>query len=140
VRRYCDNASSPGCHLTLLRILLSPGEGAAPRLGDACLVLNSAGGSELDPLEVLDAMSPATALTAAMPTLSRILRERIHRARDRRLVSCLERSVNLDAKAELAEAKQRQVGNLPFHLLNIHARTHTHTHTHTQTPHTHRYM
>eukprot|EP00873_Tetraselmis_striata_P035276 jgi/Tetstr1/455540/TSEL_042362.t1 len=107
--QYCEKAAAPGCHLLLLRILLAPGEGQPPRLQDACLVLNSPGGSELDPLEVLDAMSPAIPLAQAMPTLARMLRERIHRARDRRLVSCLQRSVNLEAKGELAEAKQRRV-------------------------------
>mmetsp|Transcript_12664 Transcript_12664/g.35634 ORF Transcript_12664/g.35634 Transcript_12664/m.35634 type:complete len:943 (+) Transcript_12664:317-3145(+) len=106
---YCSKPGRSGCHLQLLRILLSPGPGEEPMLQEACLLLNSAGGSDLDPMEVLTAMAGDLPLTRALPTLERILRERIHRARDRRLVCSLQRSVNLEAKGELAEAQQRSV-------------------------------
>lgn len=58
-------------------------------------------------------MSPDLPLQRALPTLARILRERIHRARDRRLVCSLERSVNLEAKGKLAEAQQQRVRPFP---------------------------
>lgn len=50
--RYCEDPGREGCHLQLLRILLSPGDGREPLLQEACMLLNCKGGSELDPMEV----------------------------------------------------------------------------------------
>jgi len=107
--KYCAKPGREGCHALLLRIFLTPGDGLEPMLHEACLLLGSSGGATLDPKEVLDAMPAELPLQSALPTIGRILRERIHRAREQRVVCALQRSVNLEAKGELAELQQQRV-------------------------------
>lgn len=60
-------------------------------------------GGDLDPLEVLHALGEGVPLAVAVPTLERMLRERIHRARQGTVLKHLHRACHLSAASERAE-------------------------------------
>ncbi|KAK9806735.1 hypothetical protein WJX72_000925 [[Myrmecia] bisecta] len=105
---YCGQHGGQDSYLTLLDMLLQPGDLRPPMYVEACHLL-AVQGADLDPLRVLDALSEAMPLSLAFPTLARMLRERIHRKRQGHVVRHLERAVNLSCAAERAELMCRRV-------------------------------
>ncbi|CAD7698296.1 unnamed protein product [Ostreobium quekettii] len=99
---YCKQHGGQDGFLTLLEMLLHPGDGQQPMYTEACMVLNAESGN-LDPMRVLEALSEDMPLQLANATLARMLRERIHRRRQTRIVAKLHRSRELLSRAEKYE-------------------------------------
>ena len=62
-------------------------------------------GADLDPRAVLDALGDGAPLEVALPTLGRMLRERIHRMRQGLLLRNLHRSCHLQAAADRVDVR-----------------------------------
>ncbi|KAG0575358.1 hypothetical protein KC19_VG339500 [Ceratodon purpureus] len=107
-RRYCAELGRPEVYLQLLDMYLKPGEGREPMHGAAVRLLHCHGAS-LDPLKVLEALSPEMSLSMASQTLSRMLRARVHRHREGQIVKHINRHNNLEARVERVEERSRQV-------------------------------
>ena len=60
-------------------------------------------GADLDPQEVLHALEDGMPLSVAVPTLERMLRERMHRARQGTVLKHLHRACHLSTASERAE-------------------------------------
>uniref|UniRef100_A0A0D6R6W1 Vacuolar sorting protein 39/Transforming growth factor beta receptor-associated zinc finger domain-containing protein n=1 Tax=Araucaria cunninghamii TaxID=56994 RepID=A0A0D6R6W1_ARACU len=87
---------------------LDPGDGKEPMYKAAVRLLHCHG-ELLDPLQVLEALSPDMPLQLASETLSRMLRARVHHHRQGQIVQSLSRAVNLDARLARFEERSRHV-------------------------------
>lgn len=106
--QYCAELGRPDAYMQLLDMYLEPGDGKEPMYKAAVRLLHCHGES-LDPLQVLEALSPDMPLQLASETLSRMLRARVHHLRQGQIVHCLCRAVNLDARLSRFEERSRQV-------------------------------
>ncbi|XP_057829008.2 vacuolar sorting protein 3 isoform X2 [Cryptomeria japonica] len=78
--QYCAELGRPEAYMQLLDMYLEPGEGKEPMYKAAVRLLHCHG-ELLDPLQVLEALSPDMPLQLASETLSRMLRARVHHHR-----------------------------------------------------------
>lgn len=106
--QYCAELGRPDAYMQLLDMYLEPGHGKEPMYKAAVRLLHCHGES-LDPLQVLEALSPDMPLQLASETLSRMLRARVHHLRQGQIVQSLSRAVNLDARLSRFEERSRQV-------------------------------
>ncbi|KAJ7540755.1 hypothetical protein O6H91_10G029200 [Diphasiastrum complanatum] len=106
--KYCAELGRPNAYMQLLDMYLKPGEGKDPMYGPAVRLLHSHGAS-LDPLQVLEALSPDMPLQLACQTLARMLQARVHYHREGQIVRNLSRAVNLDSRIARVEEKSRHV-------------------------------
>jgi len=107
-RSYCAKLGRPEVYLQLLDMYLKPGEGREP-MHDAAVRLLHCHGASLDPLKVLEALSPGMSLSLASQTISRMLRARVHRHREGQIVKHINRHNNLEARIDRVEERSRQV-------------------------------
>ncbi|KAH9322226.1 hypothetical protein KI387_016865, partial [Taxus chinensis] len=106
--QYCAELGRPEAYMQLLDMYLEPGEGKEPMYKAAVRLLHCHG-ELLDPLQVLEALSPDMPLQLASETISRMLRARVHHHRQGQIVQNLSRAVNLDARLARFEERSRQV-------------------------------
>eukprot|EP01018_Ginkgo_biloba_P015024 Gb_27372 [translate_table: standard] len=106
--QYCAELGRPDAYMQLLDMYLEPGDGREPMYKAAVRLLHCHGES-LDPLQVLEALSPDMPLQLASETLSRMLRARVHHHRQGQIVQNLSRAVNLDARLSRFEERSRHV-------------------------------
>ncbi|KAK1425103.1 hypothetical protein QVD17_20448 [Tagetes erecta] len=105
---YCAEIGRPDAYMQLLDIYLNPTEGKKPMFKAAVRLLHNHGES-LDPLQVLERLSPDMPLQLASDTILRMLRARRHHNYQAQVVHNLSRAVNLDAKLARLEERSRLV-------------------------------
>lgn len=108
--RYCAEQGLKGgqaTHALLLHMLLHPGQGRPPMFAQACHLL-AAQGADLDPLQVLGALSEEMPLSAGVDILSHLLCERLHRRRQGSIVRSLHKACTLSASVDRAELFSRR--------------------------------
>ncbi|MFS7889263.1 putative vacuolar sorting protein 39/Transforming growth factor beta receptor-associated domain 1 [Helianthus anomalus] len=105
---YCAEIGRPDAYMQLLDIYLNPADGKTPMFKAAVRLLHNHGES-LDPLQVLERLSPNMPLHLASDTILRMLRARLHHHYQGQVVHNLSRAVNLDAKLARLEERSRLV-------------------------------
>ncbi|KAL8227940.1 hypothetical protein R6Q57_015524 [Mikania cordata] len=105
---YCAEIGRPDAYMQLLDIYLNPTDGKKPMFKAAVRLLHNHGES-LDPLQVLERLSPNMPLHLASDTILRMLRARLHHHYQGQVVHNLSRAVNLDAKLARLEERSRLV-------------------------------
>ncbi|KAK9051478.1 hypothetical protein SSX86_028105 [Deinandra increscens subsp. villosa] len=105
---YCAEIGRPDAYMQLLDIYLNPADGKKPMFKAAVRLLHNHGES-LDPLQVLERLSPNMPLHLASDTILRMLRARLHHHYQGQVVHNLSRAVNLDAKLARLEERSRLV-------------------------------
>lgn len=106
--QYCVEIGRNNAYMQLLDLYLNPQDGKAPMFNAAVRLLHNHGES-LDPLQVLEKLSPEMPLQLASDTILKILRARVHHYRQGQIVHNLSLAVNLDARSAKLEEKSRHV-------------------------------
>ncbi|XP_071705683.1 vacuolar sorting protein 3 [Rutidosis leptorrhynchoides] len=105
---YCAEIGRPDAYMQLLDIYLNPTDGKKPMFKAAVRLLHNHG-ELLDPMQVLERLSPSMPLQLASDTILRMLRARHHHHYQGQVVHNLSRAVNLDAKLARLEERSRLV-------------------------------
>ncbi|KAL4585968.1 hypothetical protein LXL04_010596 [Taraxacum kok-saghyz] len=105
---YCAEIGRPDAYMQLLDIYLNPTEGKKPMFKAAVRLLHNHGES-LDPLQVLERLSPNMPLQLASDTILRMLRARLHHHYQGKVVHNMSRAVGLDANLARLEERSRHV-------------------------------
>ncbi|XP_008225718.1 PREDICTED: transforming growth factor-beta receptor-associated protein 1 isoform X1 [Prunus mume] len=106
--QYCAEIGRPDVYMQLLDMYLDPQDGKEPMFKAAVRLLHNHGES-LDPLQVLERLSPDMPLQLASETILRMLRARLHHYRQGRIVHNLSRALDTDASLAILEEKSRHV-------------------------------
>ncbi|XP_021819631.1 transforming growth factor-beta receptor-associated protein 1 isoform X1 [Prunus avium] len=106
--QYCAEIGRPDVYMQLLDMYLDPQDGKEPMFKAAVRLLHNHGES-LDPLQVLERLSPDMPLQLASETILRMLRARLHHHRQGRIVHNLSRALDTDASLAILEEKSRHV-------------------------------
>ncbi|XP_031481614.1 vacuolar sorting protein 3 isoform X2 [Nymphaea colorata] len=106
--RYCAEIGRPDAYMQLLDMYLDPQDGKEPMFNAAVRLLHNHGES-LDPLQVLEKLSPNMPLQLASETLLRMLRARVHHYHQGQIVYNLSRAINLDTRLARFEERTRHV-------------------------------
>ncbi|KAI4370911.1 hypothetical protein MLD38_019206 [Melastoma candidum] len=106
--QYCAEIGRPDAYMQLLDMYLDPQDGKAPMYKAAVRLLHNHGES-LDPLQVLETLSPEMPLQLASDTILRMFRARLHHHRQGQIVHNLSRAVDLDASLAILEERSRHV-------------------------------
>ncbi|KAF9686004.1 hypothetical protein SADUNF_Sadunf03G0113400 [Salix dunnii] len=106
--QYCAEIGRPDAYMQLLDMYLDPQNGKEPMFNAAVRLLHNHGES-LDPLQVLETLSPDMPLQLASDTILRMLRARLHHHRQGQIVHNLSRALNVDAKLARLEERSRHV-------------------------------
>ncbi|XP_050146674.1 vacuolar sorting protein 3-like isoform X3 [Malus sylvestris] len=106
--KYCAEIGRPDVYMQLLDMYLDPQDGKEPMFKAAVRLLHNHGES-LDPLQVLERLSPDMPLQLACETILRMLRARLHHHRQGRIVHNLSRAIDTDASLAILEEKSRHV-------------------------------
>ncbi|KAB2637103.1 transforming growth factor-beta receptor-associated protein 1 [Pyrus ussuriensis x Pyrus communis] len=106
--KYCAEIGRPDVYMQLLDMYLDPQDGKEPMFKAAVRLLHNHGES-LDPLQVLERLSPDMPLQLASETILRMLRARLHHHRQGRIVHNLSRALDTDASLAILEEKSRHV-------------------------------
>ncbi|KAF7825849.1 vacuolar sorting protein 3-like isoform X1 [Senna tora] len=106
--QYCAEIGRPDAYMQLLEMYLDPQDGKDPMFTAAVRLLHNHGES-LDPLQVLEKLSPDMPLQLASETLLRMLRARVHHHRQGQIVHSLSRAVDIDARLSRLEERSRNV-------------------------------
>ncbi|KAL9685106.1 hypothetical protein QQ045_022553 [Rhodiola kirilowii] len=106
--QYCAEIGRPDAYMQLLDMYLSPQEGKQPMFKAAVRLLHNHGES-LDPLQVLETLSPDMPLQLASDTILRMLRARLHHHRQGQIVRNLSRAADVDARLARLEERSRHV-------------------------------
>lgn len=104
--RYCTELGRPDAYMRLLDMYLRPGEGREP-MYNAAVHLLQLHGTLLDPLQVLEALSPDMPLQLAYETIARMFRSRAHTHRQGQIVRHLTRAENFEARLSRLEQRNR---------------------------------
>ncbi|XP_022724772.1 transforming growth factor-beta receptor-associated protein 1-like [Durio zibethinus] len=104
--QYCAEIGQPDAYMQLLDMYLDPRDGKEPMFKAAVRLLHNHGES-LDPLQVLETLSPDMPLQLASDTILRMLRARLHHHRQGQIVQYLSRAVHIDAKLARLEERSR---------------------------------
>ncbi|KAI5072328.1 hypothetical protein GOP47_0012434 [Adiantum capillus-veneris] len=104
--RYCAELGRPDAYMRLLDMYLKPGDGREPMYNAAVHLLQSHGTS-LDPLQVLEALSPDMPLQLAYETIARMFRSGAHKHRQGQIVRHLTRAENFKARLSRLEQRSR---------------------------------
>jgi hypothetical protein len=92
----------------LLEMYLDPKDGKEPMFKAAVRLLHNHGES-LDPLQVLERLSPDMPIQLASDTILRMLRARLHHHRQGQIVHNLSRAIDIDASLSRLEERTRHV-------------------------------
>ncbi|KAE8719977.1 cyclin-T1-5-like [Hibiscus syriacus] len=106
--QYCAEIGRPDAYMQLLDMYLDPQDGKEPMFKAAVRLLHNRGES-LDPLQVLETLSPDMPLQLASDTILRMLRARLHHHRQGQIVHHLSRAVDIDARLARLEERSRLV-------------------------------
>ncbi|XP_042756940.1 vacuolar sorting protein 3 isoform X2 [Lactuca sativa] len=105
---YCAEIGRPDAYMQLLDIYLNPTDGKKPMFKAAVRLLHNHGES-LDPLQVLERLSPNMPLQLASDTILRMLRARLHHHYQGQILHNMSRAVGLDANLARLEERSRHV-------------------------------
>jgi len=106
--QYCAEIGRSDAYMKLLDMYLNPQDGKEPMFKAAVRLLHSHGES-LDPLQVLEKLSPEMPLQLASDTILRMLKARVHHHRHGQIVHNLSRAIDLDARSSRLEERSRHV-------------------------------
>ncbi|KAF8725581.1 hypothetical protein HU200_020118 [Digitaria exilis] len=106
--QYCAEIGRDDAYIQLLSLYLDPQNGKEPMFTAAVRLLHNHGKS-LDPMQVLERLSPDMPLQLASDTILRMLRARVHHHRQGQIVHNLSRATNLDARLTRLEERSRHV-------------------------------
>ncbi|XP_028795690.1 vacuolar sorting protein 3 isoform X4 [Neltuma alba] len=106
--QYCAEIGRADAYMQLLEMYLDPQDGKDPMFTAAVRLLHNHG-EALDPLQVLEKLSPDMPLQLASETLLRMLRARVHHHRQGQIVHSLSRAVDIDARLSRLEERSRHV-------------------------------
>ncbi|CAJ1949561.1 unnamed protein product [Sphenostylis stenocarpa] len=106
--QYCAEIGRADAYMQLLEMYLDPQDGKDPMFTAAVRLLHNHGES-LDPLQVLEKLSPDMPLQLASETLLRMFRARVHHHRQGQIVHNLSRAVDIDARSSRLEERSRHV-------------------------------
>ncbi|RLN28039.1 transforming growth factor-beta receptor-associated protein 1 [Panicum miliaceum] len=106
--QYCAEIGRDDAYIQLLGLYLDPQNGKEPMFTAAVRLLHNHGES-LDPMQVLERLSPDMPLQLASDTILRMLRARVHHHRQGQIVHNLSRATNLDARLTRLEERSRHV-------------------------------
>nr|GEV14942.1 transforming growth factor-beta receptor-associated protein 1 [Tanacetum cinerariifolium] len=105
---FCAEIGRPDAYMQLLDIYLNPTDGKQPMFKAAVRLLHNHG-EALDPLQVLERLSPNMPLQLASDTILRMLRARRHHHYQGQVVHNLSRAVVIDANLARLEERSRNV-------------------------------
>ncbi|KAG5022389.1 hypothetical protein AAZX31_07G113900 [Glycine max] len=106
--QYCAEIGRADAYMQLLEMYLDPQDDKDPMFTAAVRLLHKHGES-LDPLQVLEKLSPDMPLQLASDTLLRMFRARVHHHRQGQIVHNLSRAVDIDARLSRLEERSRHV-------------------------------
>ncbi|CAN4116190.1 unnamed protein product [Withania somnifera] len=106
--QYCAEIGRPDAYMQLLEMYLEPLNGKEPMFKAAVRLLHNHG-EMLDPLQVLERLSPDMPLQLASETMLRMLRARLHHHRQGQIVHNLSRALDVDASLARFEERSRHV-------------------------------
>lgn len=106
--QYCAEIGRSDAYMQLLDMYLDPQDGKEPMFKAAVRLLHNHGES-LDPLQVLEKLSPEMPLQLAADTIMRMLRARVHHHRQGQIVHNLSRAISIDARSARLEERSRHV-------------------------------
>ncbi|MQL95338.1 hypothetical protein Taro_028003 [Colocasia esculenta] len=106
--QYCVEIGRPDAFMQLLNLYLEPQNGKQPMFKSAVRLLHKHGEC-LDPLQVLEKLSPEMPLHLASDTILRMLRARVHHHRQGQIVHRLSRALNLEAQLARLDERTRHV-------------------------------
>ncbi|KAK1369285.1 vacuolar sorting protein 3 [Heracleum sosnowskyi] len=106
--QYCAEIGRPDAYMQLLDMYLNPNDGKEPMFRAAVRLLHNHGDS-LDPMQVLERLSPDMPLQLASETILRMLRARIHHQNQGQIVHNLSHAVDVDASLARFEERSRHV-------------------------------
>ncbi|CAD6215418.1 unnamed protein product [Miscanthus lutarioriparius] len=106
--QYCAEIGRDDAYIQLLGLYLDPQNGKEPMFTAAVRLLHNHGES-LDPIQVLERLSPDMPLQLASDTILRMLRARVHHHRQGQIVHNLSRATNLDVHLTRLEERSRHV-------------------------------
>ncbi|GAB4840796.1 hypothetical protein Ancab_021558 [Ancistrocladus abbreviatus] len=106
--QYCAELGRPDAYMQLLDMYLDPQNGKEPMFKAAVRLLHNHGES-LDPLQVLERLSPDMPLQLASETILRMLRARLHHHRQGKIVHNLSHAVDVDVRLARLEERARHV-------------------------------
>ncbi|XVF25342.1 hypothetical protein REPUB_Repub13aG0205000 [Reevesia pubescens] len=106
--QYCAEIGQPHTYMQLLGMYLDPRDVKEPMFKAAVRLLHNHGES-LDPLQVLETLSPDMPLQLASDTILRMLRARLHHHHQGQIVQYLSHAVYIDARLARLEERSRLV-------------------------------
>ncbi|GAB2281147.1 hypothetical protein Dimus_015751 [Dionaea muscipula] len=106
--QYCAELGRPDAYMQLLDMYLDPQNGKGPMFKAAVRLLHNHGES-LDPLQVLERLSPDMPLQLASETILRMLRARLHHHRQGQVVHNISRALDVDMRLARLEERARHV-------------------------------
>uniref|UniRef100_A0A1J3CBU8 Transforming growth factor-beta receptor-associated protein 1-like protein n=1 Tax=Noccaea caerulescens TaxID=107243 RepID=A0A1J3CBU8_NOCCA len=106
--QYCVEIGRPDAFMQLLDMYLDPQNGKGPMFKAAVRLLHNHGES-LDPLQVLEKLSPDMPLKLASDTILRMLRARVHHHRQGQIVHNVSRALDVDSRLARLEERSRHV-------------------------------
>ncbi|KAL6546251.1 hypothetical protein OROMI_021972 [Orobanche minor] len=106
--QYCVEIGRPDAYTQLLEIYLDPKDGRVPMFKAAVHLFHNHG-EMLDPLQVLERLSPDMPLHLASDTVLRLLRARHHHHCQGKIVRNLSHALNVDASLARLEERCRNV-------------------------------
>ncbi|KAJ8754906.1 hypothetical protein K2173_015418 [Erythroxylum novogranatense] len=106
--QYCAELGRPDAYMRLLDMYLDPQNGKEPMFKAAVRLLHNHG-EMLDPLQVLETLSPDMPLQLASDTILRMLRARLHHYRQGQIVRNLSQAIDIDARLARLEERSRHV-------------------------------
>nr|GLL30044.1 transforming growth factor-beta receptor-associated protein 1 [Ipomoea trifida] len=106
--QYCAEIGRPDAYMQLLDMYLDPMNGKEPMFAAAVRLLHNHG-EMLDPLQVLERLSPDMPLQLASETMLRMLRARLHHHHQGQIVHNLSRALEVDASLARLEERSRHV-------------------------------
>ncbi|GMH02675.1 hypothetical protein Nepgr_004514 [Nepenthes gracilis] len=106
--QYCAELGRPDAYMQLLDMYLDPQNGKEPMFTAAVRLLHNHGES-LDPLQVLERLSPDMPLQLASDTILRMLRARLHHHRQGQIVHNLSQAVDIDVRLARLEERARHI-------------------------------
>ncbi|XP_055810495.1 vacuolar sorting protein 3 isoform X2 [Solanum dulcamara] len=106
--QYCAEIGRPDAYMQLLEMYLDPMNGKEPMFKAAVRLLHNHG-EMLDPLQVLERLSPDMPLQLASETILRMLRARLHHHRQGQIVHNISRALDIDASLARFEERSRHV-------------------------------
>ncbi|KAL5985479.1 hypothetical protein ACLOJK_027463 [Asimina triloba] len=106
--QYCAEIGRQDAYMQLLEMYLDPRDGKEPMFNAAVRLLHKHGES-LDPLQVLESLSPDMPLQLASDTILRMLRARVHHHRQGQIVHSISHAINVEAKLARLEERSRNV-------------------------------